>query len=150
MPATESRPRPVPRITHDSQEFWRFATQGKLLLRVCRKCENVFYYPRLLCPRCLSEDLDSRAAAGSGTVHAFSIVYRAPDVSFRDSVPYVVAIIELAEGPRMLSNVTHCDVDTVRVGMPVELWFDSVSSEISLPKFRPSLPGNTSKTESIG
>ena len=138
MPDKQPPMKPIPRVTHDSWEFWSFAKQGQLMLRACRSCNSLFYYPRMLCPRCMSDDLGWQRASGRGTVHAFTVVHRAPHEAFRPDVPYVVAIVELAEGVRLLSNITDCPADTVTIGMQVEAWFEVVSEDFSIPKFRPA------------
>lgn len=117
---------PAPKITKDSEAFWDFAAQGKLMIRVCTACGNQMYYPRLYCTQCLSDALDWRPASGRGTVYSFSAIYRAAE-------PYVIALIDLEDGVRMMSNVTDCDVSEVRIGMLVSLWFDD-----AIPMFRPS------------
>lgn len=135
--AAATAPKPSPRVTLDSEEFWRHAAQGHLMLRQCRPCGHLFYYPRVVCPRCLSTELSWRAAGGRGTVHAVSVVHRAPDAAFRGAVPYAIALIDLAEGVRVMSNVTDCAADAVAIGMAVEVWFDPVSADLAIPKFRP-------------
>ena len=135
--AKQPQAKPLPRMTHDSREYWNFAREGQLMLRACRQCACLFYYPRMLCPRCTSDDLGWQRASGRGTVYACTSVYRAPHDAFRAEVPYVVAIVELAEGVRLMSNITGCDADAVAIGMPVELWFDAAGEDFRIPKFRP-------------
>ena len=94
------------------------------------------FYPRIVCTLCLSTDLEWREASGRGRVYAATISYRAPDQAFRAEVPYVIALIDLEEGPRMMSNVTDCDPGDVRIGDEVEVWFEDVSEDIAIPRFR--------------
>ena len=84
------------------------------------------------------QDLGWREASGRGRVHSATACYRAPDQAFRAEIPYVVALIDLEEGPRMMSNVTDCAPDEVEIGMAVEVWFDEATDDIAIPKFRPS------------
>lgn len=125
-------PLPPVQTTLDSVAFWEFAAQGKLMIRVCTACGHKMYYPRVFCTKCLSDALEWQAARGVGTVYSFSVIHKAANAEFRDRVPYVIALIDLEEGVRMMSNVTHCDVSTVHIGMPVQVWFDD-----AIPKFRP-------------
>ena len=130
--------KPLPPVNQDSAPYWRAAREGRLLLRHCTACGNVMFYPRMACPRCLSMDLGWQEASGRGQVHSATTCFRAPDQAFRAEVPYVIALIDLEEGPRMMSNVTHCAPDEVEIGMAVEVWFDEASDEIAIPKFKPS------------
>jgi len=108
------------------------------MLNACNSCGIIMFYPRATCTRCMSDDLGWIEASGRGEVYAFTVCYRAPDAVFREDAPYVIALIDLAEGPRMMSNVTDCDPDTVYIGMPVEVWFDPATEDIAIPKFKPS------------
>lgn len=129
--------KPVPPVDVISAHYWQSAAQGKLMLNTCNSCENIMFYPRATCTRCLSNDLGWIEASGRGEVYAFTVCYRAPDSVFREDVPYVIALIDLAEGPRMMSNVTDCDPDAVHIGMPVEAWFEPATEDIAIPKFKP-------------
>ena len=77
-------------------------------------------------------------AAGTGTVYTFSVVYRNDLPPFNERVPYVAAVVELDEGPRMMTNVVDCDVDDVTVGMPVEVTFRAIDDTVTVPVFRPA------------
>ena len=130
-----SHEKPLPEITLDSEAFWRSASEGKLMLKVCTQCGAVMYYPRILCTSCMSTDLQWREASGSGIVHAFSVVYRPPGPAFAPDIPYIVALIELAEGPRVFSNIIGVLPGSVYVGMPVEARFDKMADGIGIPRF---------------
>lgn len=105
------------------------------MLKVCAQCGAVMYYPRILCTSCMSTDLQWREASGSGIVHAFSVVHRPPGPAFAPDVPYIVALIELAEGPRVFSNIVGVPPEAVYVGMPVEARFDRMADGIGIPRF---------------
>ena len=79
-----------------------------------------------------------RSVSGRGTVHTFTVARRPAGPAFKEDVPYIVALIDLEEGPRMMSNIVTDDVDAVKIGDPVTVWFEDVSDEISLPKFIPA------------
>ena len=127
----------VPEINESTRKYWEACKAHTLLLPKCRACGEVFFFPNDFCVNCLSKDIEWIEAGGKGTVHTFSVIYRPPSASFADNVPYVVAIIELEEGPRMMSNVVGISPEAVRVGMRVQVVFDDITDEISLPKFRP-------------
>ena len=129
--------KPVPQPNVDSAEFWAFAGAERLMLRHCKACGNLMYYPRILCTKCMSTDLDWVEACGRATVHAFTLIYRAPVPAFKGEVPYPLAIVELEEGPRMMSNIVDCPAEAVAIGMPLELVFEQ-RGEMKVPQFRPA------------
>jgi uncharacterized OB-fold protein len=131
--AEYTRPLPVP--DGDTKPYWDAAKEHRLVLRQCQDCRQAIFYPRSLCPHCMSDRLTWIQASGKGTIYAYTVVHQAP-AAFADSVPYVVALIDLAEGVRMMSNVVGVPPADVRIGAPVEVVFDDVTPEVTLPKFR--------------
>jgi uncharacterized protein len=134
-PPMEGRPLPLPDTV--SETYWRAAADGELLYQECPACGHRQLYPRALCVRCGAEPA-WRRAAGRGTVHTFTVIHQNWAAPFRDFVPYVVAIVELAEGPRLMGNVTHCDPAAVHIGMPVELYTVTVEDGLGIPFWRPA------------
>ena len=134
---TPSIPRPVPQP--ESDYYWEKCRSHELWLRHCRACGNVYFYPRDICPDCFSRDTDWVQSSGRGILHAFSIVHRGPTPAFRDSVPYVAALVELEEGARIPTNLVEVEPDPAAIicGMAVEVVFEDLDDTISLPKFRP-------------
>jgi uncharacterized OB-fold protein len=130
--------KPLPRPTAVSLPFWEAAKRHELRVQRCGSCGANIFYPRELCPECLSSDLQWTAVSGKGTVYSYTIAETPTHPTFAEDVPYVIAIVELAEGPRITTNITGCPPDTVRVGMTVEVVFDDVTPEITLVKFRPA------------
>lgn len=128
--------KPLPKMTPGAAHYWQSATREQFVLPHCKACDKAFFYPRVWCPQCLGQDLDWINASGRGVIYSFSVVHQAPFPAYRGDVPYVLAVIELAEGPRMMANVLHCDPDTVRVGMPVEVTFED-RGEMKIPQFQP-------------
>ena len=128
--------RPVPKPTPETEPFWSATLEGRLRLQQCRDCGEYIFYPRLVCPHCLSDALEWRDCSGRGVVYSYTVVERAP-AAFAEDAPYVVALVELAEGPRMMSWIRLEDVDAVSIGMPVTVDFERVSDEAALPVFRP-------------
>lgn len=130
--------KPLPFATADSRQFWEGAKRHELVLPVCNACEKPFYYPRLLCPGCGSRDIRWERMSGKGTVYTLAIQYRPQGPGFVDDVPYITALIDLDEGPRMLSNLVGVEPDpsNVPIGKRVEVVFEDVTPEVTLPKFK--------------
>ncbi|HZT05767.1 MAG TPA: Zn-ribbon domain-containing OB-fold protein [Chloroflexota bacterium] len=130
-----SRPLPIPQP--ETEYYWQRAREHELWIMRCEACGNAYFYPRTICPLCFSRDTRWLQASGRATLHAFSIVHRAPAPGF--TTPYVAAIVELEEGPRMPTNLVGVEPDpaAIRIGMPLEVVFEDVTDEISLPQFRP-------------
>jgi uncharacterized OB-fold protein len=136
MAGSDDRPLPVPQP--ESDFYWEKAKAHELWLRKCNACDNVYFYPRNICPMCFSRDVTWLQASGRGKLHTFGIVERGPTPAFRDHVPYIVALVDLEEGPRMPTNLVGVEAnkDAVQIGMAVEVTFDDVTDEITLPKFK--------------
>lgn len=132
-----SRPRPG-RPSVVTRPFWEATAQGKFLIQRCSSCGGAIFYPRPACPHCGGAELSWEAASGLGTVHTFSIARRPTHPKFTGDEPYVVAIVELAEGPRVTTNIVECEPEAVHIGMQVELTFEEVGDDgFALPLFRP-------------
>jgi uncharacterized OB-fold protein len=134
----EASRKPLPMPDADSAKFWSGLRDGRLLLQHCLDCGRAHYYQQGLCRDCGSTRLEHRAASGRGTVYSFSVVHRAPGPAFKDDTPYAVLLVELEEGPRMISSLVEGDPAEVTFDMPVELVCEKVNEEISLPRFRPA------------
>jgi uncharacterized protein len=126
--------RPLPVIDDDSRPYWDAAREHRLLIQRCDGCGRAVFYPRSVCPYCGSAALTWFAAAGTGTVHSYTVAHRPAGPAFADAVPLVVALIDLDEGARMLSNV-RADPGAMTVGARVRVWYDDVTPEVTLPKF---------------
>jgi uncharacterized OB-fold protein len=132
--------RPVPGPDTLSAEFWDAASRGELLIQECPVCGHRQFYPRLLCTECGATP-EWKAASGRGTVHTFTVVRKNLAPPFDRLSPYVVAVVELAEGPRMMGNVTHCDPDEVSIGMDVTAYAVIADEGIGVPFWRPAVDG---------
>ncbi|MBI2877417.1 MAG: Zn-ribbon domain-containing OB-fold protein [Candidatus Tectomicrobia bacterium] len=130
--------KPLPRPTMESEPFWRGTRNHELRIQRCRVCGKHIFYPRSLCPECSTTDLEWVQVSGKGTVYSYTIIRRAAFPSFAADVPYVFAIVELEEGPRMATNLVGCPPERARIGLPVEATFEDVAPEVTLVKFRPS------------
>ncbi len=129
--------RSLPFVTDESRPFWDGCREGKLLLQYCDACLRHQFYPRLYCMRCGSQEVRWVEASGRGTIYSYTIIRQNRAPNFVNDVPYNVAIIQLEEGPRMMSNVIDIDPAELRIDLPVQVVFDPVSDTISLPRFRP-------------
>lgn len=131
-------PVPLP----ETRPYWEAARRHELVLPYCRPCGAFFFYPRALCPTCLSADVEWRRVSGRGRLHTFTIVHRGPR-DFPLGAPYVLAMVELEEGPRLMTNLVDVPADpaSVQIGMPVEVVFFDVSDAAALPHFRPCEAG---------
>ena len=134
IPITPPLPQP------ESDFYWEKCKAHELWLRHCRACDNTYFYPRDICPECFSRDTDWVQSSGQGTLYAFTIVHRGPVPAFRDRVPYIAALVELEGGARMPTNLVDVEHDPehVKIGMAVQVTFDDLNDDISLPKFRPA------------
>lgn len=129
--------KPLPLITRTSKVFYDGCRERKLLYQHCRDCGEVIFFPKELCPNCMGRDLEWLESRGKGKIHTFTIAYAAAPPEFAEDQPYVLAIVEMDEGYRMMSNIVDCDFETITCEMPVEVVFDPVTPEVSLPKFKP-------------
>lgn len=127
---------PKPTVNGDSQYYWDGAAQDRLLLRRCQDCGEVHFMPRLLCPKCWSDKLESVDASGRGTVHSFTVIRRASDPRFAHRCPYVVALIDLQEGPRMMANILGENALDTRIGSAVTLLFEGRGEGAKIPQFQ--------------
>lgn len=129
-----ARPRPDARGA--GKHYWNAAREGRLDLPLCSGCGKLHWYPRVRCPHCGSADLAWVTASGKGTIHTYTVVRQSGDPYFKTKLPYVLAMIDLEEGVRMMSNIVDCDVDSVRAGLPVRLVFEEAGQPSEVPLFR--------------
>lgn len=129
--------KPAPEVNPWAKPFWEAARENRLIIQKCADCSQHVFYPRMLCPQCFSKNLQWVEASGRGTIYSYTVVMNnSPSVFIKD-IPYVVALIKLEEGVQMLSNIVECDSEEVRCDMPVEVTFEKLNEDFTLPKFRP-------------
>ena len=130
--------KPLPQPDPITKPFWDSVKAHAMRIQRCDTCGRFVFFPRALCPYCFSAALEWTPVSGRGVVHAFTIPHRHPLPAFQAELPYVVAIVELEEGARMMTNLVDVPPDPaqIAVGMPVEVVYDDVTPEITLPKFR--------------
>ena len=129
--------KPLPQPGPDMVPFFEAARRHELVVQRCAGCNTMRFPARAICSRCLARDAAWVPVSGRGTVFSFAIMHQAVHPGFAAEVPYAVVVIQLDEGPRLLSNLIDCPTGDVRIGMPVEVTFDDVAPDVTLPKFRP-------------
>jgi uncharacterized OB-fold protein len=133
-PAAAQRMRPV--IGHDNEWWWDRINEGELPIQRCKQCGTLHHPPRPMCWKCQSLEWDHVAASGKGIVYSYVVVHRPPFPGYE--YPLVVAVIELEEGTRIVSNLVGIDPKDVEIGMPVKVSIENVDEELKLPLFRPA------------
>ena len=130
-------PAPSPAVNPETREFWEATAQGRLLLKRCLDCGSVIWYPRALCPECGSLRTEWFEAAGRGRVYSYTVNHRGQG-AYAGAAPYVLAYVELDEGPRVMTNLVEAGEDELAVGLPVEVTFHDTGEGSALPRFRPA------------
>jgi uncharacterized OB-fold protein len=133
--------KPVPVVNPWARPFWEAARDHKLVIQKCKDCDKYVFYPRIACPHCFSDELTWVQASGKGKIYTYSVVVSNAPSAFVQDMPYVIAVIRLDEGVQMLSNVVDCNPEEVTCDMPVEVTFEKLDEEFTLPKFRPVMKG---------
>ena len=128
-----AKPLPVPTV--ESEPFWEGCKRRELLLPQCRGCAGYWFPPSPACPHCWSTEWDWRKASGRGAIYSFGVYHRVYHPGFESEVPYVFAIVELEEGPRLVGNVVDRKPEDLRCGLPVEVVFEDVTPDVTLYKF---------------
>jgi uncharacterized OB-fold protein len=134
--ADYQKPLPVPSAETDA--FWEGCRQHKLILPYCLSCDSWYFYPRPLCPKCHSWNVTNREHSGRGTLYTYAIQYRPQAPGFQNELPYATALVDLAPGCRMMTNLVGTEPDPARIrcDSPVEVVFEDVTPEFTIPKFR--------------
>jgi uncharacterized OB-fold protein len=129
--------KPVPAVTPEMEPFFAGAKVGELRVQRCRGCGTLRFPARAICSECLSTDAEWVAVSGRGTVFSFNVMHQVYHPGFAAEVPYAVVIVQLEEGPRLISNVVGVPPSAIRIGMPVHVVFEELTAEVTLPKFTP-------------
>ena len=130
----------LPRSTPETKVFWEGCREGELRIQRCADCGEHQFYPRIICSHCTSDQIEWVVSQGQGELISYTVVRRAVSDAYAAEVPYVIGIIQLTEGPTMMSSLVDCDCENVTVGTKVEVVFENWTEEISVPKFRPVNP----------
>lgn len=141
---TAQRPKALPAPTPESAPYWEGCKRHELRIQFCTNCQRYFFYPRLLCPTCLSDAIEWRTASGKGTLLTYVLSAR-PAPGFENELPYAIAIVGLEEGPHLMTNIVNTEItpEKLPVGLPVEVVFEDVNENISIPKFQPAAAGRS-------
>ena len=133
------RPLPTP-MTPEAKPYWDGLKEEKLMLPKCDDCGKAFFYPRIACPHCHSRNVGWIQASGKGKLYSFEIAYRSLNPAYKIEPPYVLAMIELEEGPRMMSNMINVEAtpEALKCDMPVEVVFEKQNDDVTLPLFQPA------------
>ncbi|HEY5014594.1 MAG TPA: Zn-ribbon domain-containing OB-fold protein [Acidimicrobiia bacterium] len=127
----------LPTPDAETQPFWDAAREGRFMVRHCLECGEHHFYPRPFCPKCWSERVEWVEASGRAVLYTYSVVVTNDLPPFNERVPYVAAVVDLEEGPRVMTNVVDCEFDALRVGMAVEVDYRAISDDITIPVFKP-------------
>lgn len=130
--------KPIPIVSPWAKPFWDATAIGILKIQKCSKCDMNIFYPRLYCPSCGSKEIEWIEALGTGNVYSFTIVENNAPSAFIVDMPYVVAVVELDEGVRMLTNIINCNLEQLTCDMRVKVVFERLNDEFTLPKFEPA------------
>jgi uncharacterized OB-fold protein len=128
-------PAPAPTITYDTASYWAAAAAGSMLLTRCTLCANVVWYPRFFCPGC-GATTEAFAASGRGTIYSYTVIHRG-EGPYAQAGPYLLAYVELEEGPRVLTNIVDVAPEDVGIGDRVTVVFNPASPDSALIRFRP-------------
>lgn len=135
----EAPRKPVPVPTPETAPFWDGLRAHHLRIQRCNDCGRAYFYPRPFCPICFSANVEWFTASGRATLHTYEIIHRAPP-AFTSDAPYVLAVVELEEGPRMMTNLVDVEPEPacLPLDMPLQIVYDDTTDGVTLPKFRPT------------
>jgi uncharacterized OB-fold protein len=128
--------KPLPVLNEDTRSFWNGCKEHQLRFQKCKDCGHIRWPVSLICPECYSQNTEWIVAGGKGKIYTFVVYHMAYHQGFENDLPYVVAIVELEEGPHILTNIVGCSPDEVKCDMRVELTWEDITEELSLPKFK--------------
>jgi enoyl-CoA hydratase/carnithine racemase/uncharacterized OB-fold protein len=132
--------KPIPVTQPWTVDFWKATKEHRLVIQKCHDCNSLIFYPRKYCPECWSSQLGWQEAGGRAKVYTFTIMRDMVEPKFMPDLPYVLAMVDLDEGPRMMTRIVDCDPSIVEIGLEVEVVFEDISPQHALPMFRPVDP----------
>lgn len=130
-------PRAIIGTSSVAEPFWGATKEERLVIQRCGNCKKYVFYPREFCPNCFRESLSWEDVSGEGTIYAVSVMHKAGNPMMASRVPYAVALVELVEGARMLTNIVECEPGEARVGMKVRVTWEELLDGRKLPLFKP-------------
>lgn len=130
--------KPLPEFRPETKPYWEASKNHELVIPRSKTTGEFFFYPRALSPGDdMTDDIEWVKSSGKAKVWAYSIHHMGPSKAYKGEPPYVVALIEMNEGVKMMTNIVDVDPKNVKIGMEVEVIFDDVTDEVTLPKFKP-------------
>ena len=131
--------KPLPISTVEQEPFWEYCRKHELRMQKCPDCGYIRFPSSIICPNCHSmAEAEWVRLSGKGKVFSFVTFRYAYNKTFAEDIPYAIASVELEEGPRMMSDIVGCSIEDIKVGMPLEVYFDDVTDGVTLPKFKPA------------
>jgi uncharacterized OB-fold protein len=127
--------KPLPVVDADSAPYWDALREHRLVLKRCNECNRFHFFPRAICPHCYSDSLEWAQVSGFGELYTYTVARRPAGPAFKPDAPYIVALVTLDEGPRMMTNLINIAPADVRIGARVAVSYDDVTDKITLPKF---------------
>ncbi len=137
--------KPLPPVNAETVPFWRACAEGRLVIQRCGRCRAHQFYPRLVCSACGSSEIDWVDASGGGRLKSWTVIRRAVSQAFEADVPYVVALVQLDEGPTMMTNLVSCDPKSLVMDQRVRVTFESRGADLCVPQFQPEKGKNPPK-----
>ena len=131
--------KPLPTISDFNRPFWDATRRHEFRVQHCNACGKFWAPAGPVCPHCFADDYEWRQVSGSGRIAAWVVFHKLYHLGFAEDVPYNVAFVELAEGPRVISNIVNVRNEDLKIGMPVTVTFEKINDDITIPKFRPAL-----------
>ncbi|MCW2912391.1 MAG: hypothetical protein JWN52_459 [Actinomycetia bacterium] len=128
----------LPTIDDGSRPYWDAYREGRFLVARCGTCRRVHHYPRAFCPFCWSDDVSAVRASGRAILYSYSTVHVNDLPPFREQLPYVAAMVELEEGPRVMTMLVDCEPADLRIGMALTVRFRDLTDQIAVPVFGPA------------
>jgi len=128
----------LPLVENENEPFFQALEDGRLLVGRCGSCERHHYYPRPHCPHCWSDDVEWVPACGQATLYTWSVIHTNDLPPWPSRVPYVAGVVELAEGPRMMTHIVGAEGDELSIGMPLEVEFVDLDEDLTIAAFRPA------------
>jgi uncharacterized protein len=139
-------PVPPPAVNPETREFWAATADGRLLVKRCLDCDSLIWYPRAICPECGGLRTEWFEVTGRGSIYSYTVNHRG-EGAYQGSPPFVLAYVELDEGPRIMTNIVEAGDAELAVGLPVQVVFHDTGEGAALPRFRPLLqPGGAPRT----
>lgn len=126
-----------PEPTKATEEYWEHTTEERLAIPYCNDCDDFFFFPRSRCPICMAEDIEFRSVSGAATLVSYTTIHRAPTRNYQEMAPYVNALVDLAEGVRLMTIIDVESEAELSIGMDLDVTFAETESEYKLPFFEP-------------